>query len=421
MIDAAKSGETIIVPSGVYEGSLVILKPLTLIGQNKPEIRGDKKHDVISIKSSNVTVSGFKISLSGTEITEEASGIRVQGDHIRITDNIISQVYFGIHILSSDSVELIHNIITPGTTYAGRPGHAVNAWSVNTLIIKDNTIDDARDGILLTYAKNAVVEGNRIAHCRYGLHSMYSRNVEFIGNYVCDNLLGLALMYSKVLVVKNNTVIQQRRGSSPYGFLLKDIDNVTLEGNMIAANQIGIFAEGISMEFGSSSSIKGNTIVGNMCGISVQSNATFTFTGNNVMENMTDVRKQTDHVNEGAKWNNNFWGNYRGYDKDKDGSGDLSYKVDEIGELDYETNSPAQALLYTPGYLVIESAIRLFPLFGTTPVFEDHSPLMHPQFVTREINSVSEHAYLFSAFSGILLFAGVAGTVTYKPFSRGST
>jgi len=393
-----------------------------LIGEGMPEIRGDKKSDVVSIRADHVMIKGFRISLSGIEITDEAAGIRAQGDHIRILDNTISQVYFGIHILGSDSVEVVHNVIEPGTTYAGRPGHAVNAWNVTTLTVKDNTIDDARDGILLTYAKNVIVTGNTITHSRYGLHSMYSKNVLFSDNYVRDNLLGLALMYSKVLIVRGNKVVEQRRGSSPYGFLLKDIDNLTLEDNLIQANEIGIFAEGISMEFGSSSVIRRNTIVGNMCGISVQSNAAFSFLENVMMENMTDVRKQTDHISSGTKWDDNgrgnYWSNYRGFDKNGDVVGDLSYRIDEIGELDYDTDSPAQALLYTPGYLVVESAIKLFPLFGTTTILEDHSPLMQPPAFTTTAAATTEHSYLFTSISAAAFGLGLLATVRYNPFDK---
>ncbi len=421
-IDAANPGATITVPNGIYYGPITITKPLRLIGEAMPEIRGDRKTDVVSIMSSNVTLQGFRISLSGTEITQEASGIRAQGDHIRILDNDIRQVYFGIHVLGSDSVELLHNIIEPGTEYAGRPGHAVNAWNVNTLTVKDNTITDARDGILLTYAKNVIVSGNHVTRSRYGLHSMYSKNVMFAGNYMRDNLLGLALMYSKVLVVRNNTVLEQRRGSSPFGFLLKDVDNLTMEDNLIEANEIGIFAEGISMEFGSSSIIQRNTIAGNMCGLSVQSDASFAFVDNIMMENMTDVRKQTDHVNKQTTWNKNgrgnYWSGYRGYDKNRDGIGDLAYRVDAIDELDYSADSPAQALLYTPGYLVVESAIKMFPLFGTTTILEDHAPLMHPPVLAGLSTIPLDHSYTFTAISTAVLVLGLVAAASYKPFNR---
>jgi nitrous oxidase accessory protein len=421
-IDKARSGDTLIVSKGVYDGPITIEKPLILIGRDYPEIRGDKKTDVVNITSDNVTFSGFKVSLSGVEITQEAAGIRAQGNRIQITNNIIEQVYFGIHILQSDNTLIERNTIIPGTEYAGRPGHGITAWSVSTITIRDNTIDDGRDGILLTYAKNVTVEGNHITHCRYGLHSMYSENITFAHNDVRDNLLGLALMYSKKLNAHDNTIAEQRRGTSPYGFLLKDIDNAQIENNLIEANQVGIYAEGISMALGSASRISGNTISGNICGVSVQSNATFTFTGNNVMENLTDVHQQTDHINTAVRWNENgkgnFWSSYRGYDKNSDGIGDLSYRVEQIPELEIDQSAPAEALVYTPGYLVLESALRMFPIFKGEPVLIDNAPLTRPIDTVKARGTRSSGSVLFSSVSVLALLFGTIGMFRYKPFDR---
>ncbi len=421
-IDAAKRGETIVVAAGEYQGPIRIAKPLTLIGKGMPVIRGDKQTDVVSITSDSVTISGFHIIYSGIEITQEAAGIRSQGNHVNILNNEISEVYFGIHILQSDNVRLVSNYIHPGTQYAGRPGHAINIWNVHRIEIEHNTIDDARDGILLTYASNATVIGNTITHCRYGLHSMYGLNITFTANTVRDNLLGLALMYSKVLVARDNIILEHRRGTSPYGFLLKDIDNVTIENNLIEANQIGIFADGISMELGSSSHIRGNTIVGNICGVSVQSSATFSFVGNNMLENLTDVTKQGEHINANVKWTagqkGNYWSSYRGYDKDRDGIGDLPYRVEQIAELDIDPHSPSQALLYTPGYLVLESATRLFPIFKGDPVLEDTAPLTSPEHVIHPTVNDGNRSVVFSALSAMVLLGGSVSVVFFKPFDK---
>ncbi|HET9136411.1 MAG TPA: NosD domain-containing protein, partial [Candidatus Kapabacteria bacterium] len=261
-----------------------------------------------------------------------------------------------------------------------------------------------------------------ITHCRYGLHSMYGLNINFIANTVKDNLLGLALMYSKVLVAKHNLILEHRRGTSPYGFLLKDIDNVTIEDNLIEANQIGIFADGISMQLGSSSDIQHNTIVGNICGISVQSSAKFSFDGNNMLENLTDVTKQGEHINANVKWTagkqGNYWSSYRGYDKNRDGIGDLPYRVEQIAELDIDPHSPSQALLYTPGYLVLESATRLFPIFKGEPILIDSAPMISPKLITQAVENSGNRSIIFSGLSALVVLGGSFSIICYKPFDK---
>jgi nitrous oxidase accessory protein len=251
---------------------------------------------------------------------------------------------------------------------------------------------------------------------------MYSKSVVFDRNIVRDNLLGMALMYSKTLVARENSLIEHRRGSSPYGLLLKDVDNIELTANRIQANQVGIYAEGVSMAFESNSTFKNNYIVGNLCGISVQSNAKFVFTGNSVIDNLADVRTQSERINADVKWESNgvgnFWSNYRGYDKARDGIGDIPYRVEEIAELAINADDPMQALLYTPGYLVIESATRLFPIFKSTPIVEDTKPMLTMNNTGMTVGYISDHAYLFSSISALILISGVAGVVFFKPFDR---
>lgn len=421
-INNASRGDTLVIDGGVHQGPIYISKPIVLIGKNVPQIHGDKKTDVVIIKSDSVVFRGFHIMYSGIEITQEASGIRSQGDHVLIADNIIDHVYFGIHILQSDSIDILHNTISPGQEYAGRPGHAISAWNVNSITIRDNIINDARDGILLTYAEKVNVTGNSISGCRYGLHSMYSKSIIFDKNLVRDNLLGMALMYSKTLVARENSIIEHRRGTSPYGLLLKDVDNIELTGNRIQANQVGIYAEGVSMAFESNSTFKDNLIVGNLCGISVQSNAKFVFTGNSVVDNLADVRTQSERINSGVKWEadgvGNFWSNYRGYDKAQDGIGDIPYRVEEIAELAINADDPMQALLYTPGYLVIESATRLFPIFKSLPIVEDTKPLLTMSNAAMTIGYTNDHSYLFASISALILISGVVGVTFFKPFDR---
>jgi nitrous oxidase accessory protein len=72
----------------------------------------------------------------------------------------------------------------------------------------------------------------------------------------------------------------------------------------------------------------------------------------------------------------NSWGQYRGYDADGDGIGDMPHRVDDAMDALLRRNPLIQAFLYTPAHLAIEAAARMFPLYRHAPVLIDDRPLM---------------------------------------------
>jgi nitrous oxidase accessory protein len=72
----------------------------------------------------------------------------------------------------------------------------------------------------------------------------------------------------------------------------------------------------------------------------------------------------------------NSWGQYRGYDADGDGIGDVPHQVDDAMDALVSKNPLMQALLYTPAHLAVEAAARMFPLFRQPPLVVDERPLM---------------------------------------------
>ncbi|HMT30721.1 MAG TPA: nitrous oxide reductase family maturation protein NosD, partial [Bacteroidia bacterium] len=65
-INMSTNGDTVIVKYGLYkEGNIIINKQITLLGENFPVLDGQKKFEVVSVKSSHVTIDGFKIQHSG--------------------------------------------------------------------------------------------------------------------------------------------------------------------------------------------------------------------------------------------------------------------------------------------------------------------------------------------------------------------
>jgi nitrous oxidase accessory protein len=377
---SAPPGGVVTVDGGVHQGPLRIHGPLTVIGTNWPVIDGNGTGSVVTIEGHDVVFRGFIVRNSGRQVTEEAAGITITGDRHRIEGNRVHDVYFGIHIGDGAGHVVDGNTIAPGTRHGARPGHGISIWHVQNTQVRRNHVSESRDGIYLSFTAGVVVADNDISRCRYGMHSMYSENATFTGNRVRGNLLGAALMMSDKLVLRGNRIEQHREGSAAYGVLLKDIGDLQAEGNIILANRVGVYAEGVPSDPSREAVVAGNVIAGNEVGLALQSNAALTLTENRIAENLTDVRALGRKLSPSMQWSRNgrgnFWSQYRGYDSDRDGIGDVSHRVEDAMDALVRRNPLTQAFLYTPAHLAIEAATRMFPLLRQEPLFTDQHPLM---------------------------------------------
>ena len=379
-IDAAPRGGTVLVEAGVHQGRLVIRGPLTVIGAPGAVIDGGGTGSVVTIEGDDVVLRGVTVRNSGREVTEEAAGISVTGNHHHIESNVVRDVYFGIHLGAGRDTVVRDNTIVPGTARGARPGHGISAWNLADSLLTGNRIADARDGIYLSFTSGVTVAGNTITRSRYGIHSMYSQQATIERNTSAGNLLGAALMMSDRLVLRGNRVERHREGAAAYGVLLKDIGELTAEDNLILANRIGIYAEGVVPPRGHEALVTRNVIAGNEVGLALQRTAALTVIGNDIADNLTDVRALGSELSPAMVWSRdgrgNFWGQYRGYDADGDGVGDVSYAVHDAMDAIVRREPSVQAFLYTPAHLAIEAAVRMFPLYRQAPVLVDSHPLM---------------------------------------------
>jgi nitrous oxidase accessory protein len=273
-----------------------------------------------------------------------------------------------------------NNHIRPGEKHGARPGHGISAWHLRDSRFLGNRISEARDGIYLSFTDRLLISGNVVSRCRYGLHSMYSQNARFENNEATGNLLGAALMMSDRLELRGNRIRQHRDGAAAYGVLLKDIGDLVAEDNQITANRIGIYAESVPSDPSRRAIFRRNLIAGNEVGLALQSTAALTFTGNRIAENLSDVRPLGRQLSSGMRWSSdgrgNSWGQYRGYDADGDGIGDVPHRVEDAMDALMRRNPLVQAFLYTPAHLALEAGARMFPLYRQAPILIDERPLM---------------------------------------------
>jgi nitrous oxidase accessory protein len=379
-IDRAAPGATLVVRGGVHRGPIVVRQPLALVGVGRPVIDGGGRGSVIVLAGPGITIRGFRVRGSGRMVTEEAAGIAARGGGHTIEDNDLEDVYFGIHLADGEGDLVRGNRIAPGTRRGARPGHGVSLWNVCRALVAGNRIRAARDGIYLSFADQVTIAGNDVAGCRYGVHSMYSRRAAVTGNRLTANLVGAALMNSERLLLAGNSISRHRAGATAYGVLLKDIDDLRMEGNLLVGNRVGLYADGTPLGPRGQALVRGNLLAGNEAALALQSNVRLRFTGNRVVDNLADARAEGAGFAAANRWSEagrgNLWSQYRGYDRDGDGVGDLPYRVEGATDGLLRRAPLAQAFLYTPAHAALEAAARLFPLFRREPLLVDPHPLM---------------------------------------------
>ncbi len=379
-IDAAAPGSTLVIESGTYSGPVRVQGPLTLEGVGRPVIEGDRRGSVVEVSGDGVRISGFTLRSSGRATSVEAAGIKTEGSNHVFSDNVITDVYFGVHLEDGSNALVRGNRIEPGIGDGVRPGHAVSLWYRTGDRVIDNVIVRARDGVYLTFADDVLVSGNTIVESRYGVHSMYSQRSTFVGNTLRANLVGTALMYSRGLTMRCNRIERHREGATAYAILLKDIDDLVLEGNQLIGNRVGIYADNTPLGRGHEAIVRNNLFAGNLTALALQSTVRLTFSDNQLIDNLTMVRSEGGRLAPENRWSvdgrGNYWDDYHGFDRDGDGIGDLDYRYETILNAMVRKQPLLRAFLFTPAHLAIESAARMFPVIRREPLVTDEFPLM---------------------------------------------
>lgn len=394
-IDAAAPGATVEVAPGIHPGGLIIEKPLTLIGRDIPRIDGGGQGHVIEIRADDVTIRGFEIAGSGSDLRRDQAGIHVTGARATIAANRIIDCLHGVYLKKVVSAQVRGNEICGKTTLPkdkapeglavtiaadgtemcalniNTRGNGIHLWNSSGCVIESNTITETRDGMYFSFTNETVVRANRITRVRYGLHYMYSDQNSFEGNSFSDNVSGAAIMFSKNLVVRGNR-FYANHGSRACGMLLNAVDNTRFEGNVMDSNTVGIF-----LENNNSNIFVGNRISNNYIGVRLSSSSyDNVFSENHFGGNLHPV--ELGGQSETNRWAldgvGNRWDRSSPVDLDGDGVGELPHReIDLLGDL--RRPMPAVGLLSgSPGLELLEFTHRQVELPGV-PGIEDPAPL----------------------------------------------
>ncbi len=381
LINAARPGDVVRVPAGVYREHIRIDKPLSLIADGRVVIDGMSSGDIVEIAASNVTLRGFVVRDTGIDLDKENAAIRVLADHAVIENNTLEDILFGIDLKQAPDAVVRGNLIGGKDLDIARRGDGLRLWRSDRTLVENNSIHDGRDAILW-YSQNVTVRNNTSRRCRYGFHLMYSDDVVMENNELTHNSVGIYLMYSKVVTIRGNRLLANR-GPSGYGIGLKEADQFSISDNLIAGNRAGIYLDGSPFTKLKPGDISRNTIACNDVGLtflpSVKGNV---IAANNFVDNIEQVcvsgRGELTGNDFAADERGNFWTDYAGYDANADGIGDFAHESVTLFENLLDREPKLRILLFSPAQQAIEFVGRAIPAIRPEPKFFDPSPLTRP-------------------------------------------
>ncbi len=377
LIAAAQPGDVVRVSPGCYRGVVTIDKPLTLEGIGRPVIEGFGRGDLILVTAPGVTVRGFDIRATGTDLDKENCGIRVLAPRAVIENNHLDDVLFGIDLRGAPDSIVRGNIVGGKNLDIARRGDGLRIWKSDRTRIEDNTLHDGRDAVLW-YSTGVEVRGNRVERCRYGFHLMYSHGVRIERNELVGNSVGLYIMYSDTVDVRDN-LIARNRGPSGFGIGLKEVSDYRVERNLLRENCVGIYMDDAPFRPGAAE-ICGNVIACNNTAMSVLPNSKGnTIAGNAFFDNLRTVTP----LGRGDLYDNsfargeagNFWSDYIGYDEDGDGVGEWVHEPVALFSELMEREPRLAVLRFSPAEQAIDFVARAIPAMRPGPAFVDEYPL----------------------------------------------
>jgi parallel beta-helix repeat protein len=284
-VNNAQNGDTILVSPGVFRENVNVNKELAIISSpdrlsdpiNRTYVIGAvPTNDVFSIRSNNVTISGFHI-IGGPSRTN--------------TDQEV-----GLYL---DGVQ--NCLLSNNTLILSDAGIGLNNSQRN--LLDNNIIGLESSGIFLSRSNENTLSNNIVTTTRDGIRIDDSTNNTLLNNTIDSNEVGLFLSMSRMNRLESNMISRNENGVVLTGMA---------ESNLLANNSLYMNGRGMYLN-GSS----GNTIYLNQF---------FNFL------NAMDEGKNLWNTSSSG----NFWNDYNGTDADGNGIGDTPYVVNQTtGSLDY--------------------------------------------------------------------------------------
>ena len=368
-LDAAADGDTVVVPPGTWSGPARIEHTITLRGEGGI-IDGGGHGTVLVVDAPGVRLDDLVVRDSGEDLRGPDSCIYLTpaATDGRIFGARLSDCAFGIWIHETAGVHLVANAIEGkrDAHFANR-GNGIQLFDAKRLVIRNNYVAWARDGIYVSATEESLIEGNVVEHLRYGVHYMYSYDNIVRGNISQNNRNGYALMQSRDLIVEDNVGAD----NEDHGLLFRDAQRCQIRRNHLLRNGQGMF-------FFSSTenAIVDNELIHNDVGVKLWAGSVRNeIRGNRFIGNRVQVfYVAASDLELGTEGAGNLWSDYLGWDQDRDGIGDRPYRVDAFTSNLVHRYPGAALLMNSPALELLSHLQQRMPVLRV-PTLIDYSPV----------------------------------------------
>jgi len=370
-LQEAPPGARVVVKAGVYrEPTIMVQRAVTIVGEPGAVLESDQGRQILTIQADDVTVRGLELRHVATSFVDDRAAIRVQdATNCVIENNTIEDGFFGIYLARVDRCRVTGNRLHASKSRESASGNGIHLWTSNHITVEGNEITGHRDGIYLEFVHESDVRGNvSEGNLRYGMHFMYSDDCRYVANTFRRNGSGVAVMYTKRIEMTDNR-FEDNWGAASYGLLLKEILEPVLRGNHFTRNTVGLLVDGVTRLRADR-----NDFVDNGWAVKLMASAQDgTFTANEFVGNTFDVATNSRETT--TTFAGNYWDDYKGYDLNRDGVGDVPYHPVRLFSLLVAQNEPVLIALRSPFVTLLDVAERVLPSL-TPETLADASPAM---------------------------------------------
>lgn len=373
LVDAAPAGSVLKPPPGHYAGPVTVNKPLTIDGGGQVTIDAGDKGSVFALNADGATLRGLHLTGSGDSHDTDDSCLDVRGHGNTVEALLVDNCLFGIDLKQSNRNVVRNNRISSKRVDLGVRGDALRLWYSDGNLIEGNQVADSRD-MVAWYSSHNIYRNNVSRRSRYSLHFMFAKDNLVEGNRFYDNTVGIYMMYTERVHVRNN-VISHANGAAGMAIGFKESSDSDISGNEIIYCAVGIGSDLSPFEPNTTIRFTNNRFAYN--GVAVHFTSELggnIFVDNSLEGNLTDVVQSGRGKGGLNQWSGNYFDNYLGFDRDKNGIGDTPHEQYAFADQIWIEIPAARFFKTAPVMELLDFIERLAPLSTPELQVRDEKP-----------------------------------------------